>query len=189
MTLTKSVSVSLHGAMLLARGQTGGLLFLQADPRGLFRCFWAIGMALPTVLYLATLDWPAAIRPAAALSDLLRQALIFVAAWLGFIALTHAIAPLVRRQHLWAPMIVVWSWCNIPESMLTLLGSVPGSLGAPHAIDQFAQVATFGWALWIEWFAFRLAFRAGPLLAIWLVMVDQSIGVLLVVLDRMITGH
>ncbi len=188
MSLYKSLSVSLHGAMMLARGQARGILLMNFDARGIARSFWAIPMALPSVLYLATLEWPHGSPSPHALLDLVRQGLIFVLGWLAFAALTHLIAPRLNRAHLWVPMIVAWSWCNVPEAMLMVLGTIPGTLGAPPIVDQAAQVATFGWALWIEWFALRLAFGAGPLLAVWLVMVDQSIGLLLVVLDKLPTG-
>ena len=36
-----------------------------------------------------------------------------------------------------------------------------------------------GWALWLEWYATRLAFGVGPLNAVGLVLLDQSIGIML----------
>ncbi len=187
MRLYQSLSVSLHGALMLARGHARGILLMEIDPKGVARSFWAIPMALPSVLYMATLDWPNGVAPPHALLLLARHGLVFLVAWLAFAAFTHRLAPRVHRAHLWAPMIVAWNWCSVPENMLLVLGTIPGTLGAPHIVDQVAQVATFGWALWIEWFAIRLAFGAGPLLATWLVLVDQSIGVLVTLLDLALT--
>lgn len=186
MSAYQSMSVSLHGALMIARGQARGVLLMDIEPRGIARSFWAIPMSLPSVLYLATLDWPNGAPPPHVLAELARQGMTFVVAWLAFAAFTHRMAPRLNRAHLWAPMIVAWSWCNVPENMLLVLGTIPGTFGAPHIVDQVAQVATFGWALWIEWFAFRLAFGAGPLLAVWLVMVDQSIGIFFMVLDQLL---
>ena len=188
MSAYQSMSVSLHGALMLARGQARGMLLMDIDTKGIARSFWAIPMSLPSVLYLATLDWPNGVPPPHVVADLARQGLSFVVAWLAFAAATHAIAPRLKRSHLWVPMIVAWSWCNVPENMLMVLGTIPGTLGAPHILDQVAQVATFGWALWIEWFAFRLAFGAGPVLATWLLLMDQSIGMAVMVLDRALLG-
>ena len=188
MTFYQSLSLSLHGALMLARGQVRGILLLQFDPAGVARSFWAIPMALPSVLYLATLDWTTAAPPPHPFLMLTRQGLTFLVSWLAFAAFTHRIAPRLKRAHLWAPMIVAWNWCSVPENLLMVLGTLPGTLGAPHMVDQAAQVATFAWAIGIEWFAFRLAFGAGPLLAVWLVLVDQSIGLLVIVLSQALTG-
>ena len=187
MTLYRSLSLSLHGALMLARGQVRGVLLMEFDARGVARSFWAIPMALPSVLYLATLDWTAG-APPHAIAILARQGMILLVSWLGFAAFTHRVAPRLNRAQLWPPMIVAWNWCSVPENMLLVLGTLPGTFGAPHIVDQAAQVATFTWAMGIEWFVFRLAFGAGPLLAIWLVLVDQSIGLLVMVLDRALTG-
>jgi len=189
MTTYQSMSVSLRGAMLLARGQARGVLMLDIAPSGIARSLWAIPLSLLPVLYLATLDWPAEIPASAMLTGLVRESLIFAVAWLAFMIVTHRIASGLHRANLWAPMIVAWAWCNVPENLLLVMGTLPGTLGAPHMIDQVAQIVTFGWALWIEWFVFRLAFRTGPLLAIWLLTIDQSIGVLFTALDQLLIPH
>lgn len=172
---------------MLARGQARGILLMEIDPRGVARSFWAIPMALPSVLYMATLGWPIGKPPPHPFLLLGRHGLVFLVAWLAYAAFTHRIAPRFRRAHLWAPMIVAWNWCSVPENMLLVVGTIPGTLGAPHIVDQVAQVAAFGWALWIEWFAIRLAFGARPLLATFLVLVDQSIGILVTLLDTALT--
>ncbi len=189
MTLTQSLSSGLGGAMLLARGEARGILLIEADPDGTARSFWAIPFSLPSVLYLSTLDWPRHRTPVQVLHALAIHAIVFVVAWLAFAVLSHRLAPRFRRAHLWPRMISAWNWCGVPENLLLVLGCVPGLLGAPHIVDQVSQVATFGWALWIEWFAFRLAFGAGPLLAAWLVMVDQSIGVVVTLAAVMLTAN
>ena len=189
MRLFHAISASLHGAVLLGRGQARGVLLMSADARGVARSFWAILFCLPMVLYIATVDWPDGALPAHAVLLLVRHAMVFVVAWLGFAAFSHRMAPRVGRAHLWPRMIVAWNWCGVPENLLVFLGVLPGAMGAPHIVDQAAQVVTFGWALWIEWFAIRLAFGAGPLLAAWLVMVDQSIGVVVTLVDIALSGQ
>lgn len=183
MSLFRSLVSSVHGALLLARGQPRGIMTMEIGARGVARSFWAIPLSLPPVLYLATLDWPDGAPPPHFGIELLRHGAVFVVAWLAYAAFTHRIAGRLDRPVLWAPMIVAWNWCGVPENMLLVLGTFPGSLGAPHLVDQVAQLATFGWAVWIEWFAIRLAFGASPLLAVWLVLVDQSLGILFTLAD------
>ena len=45
--------------------------------------------------------------------------------------------------------------------------------------DQVAQLFALGWALWLEWFAFRLTLGIGIVAAAGLVALDVAIGVLL----------
>ncbi len=67
--------------------------------------------------------------------------------------------------------------------MLLVVFSIPGLLGAPALLDQSAQLVGLGWALWLEWFAFRLTLGIGMLPAVGLVGLDVAIGVLLAGLD------
>jgi hypothetical protein len=52
-------------------------------------------------------------------------------------------------------------------------------MGAPAILDQSAQLFGLGWALWLEWFAFRLTLGIGMLRAVGLVALDVAIGLLL----------
>lgn len=187
MNLATSVVAGLCGAVLLTVGQARGILLIEADPRGAGRSFWAIAFCVPIVVCLRLLEVGGPL-PAAPLRAISRHVLVFVVAWLLFALLSHVIAPRFRRTHLWPHMIAAWNWCGVTENALLLIGAVPGLLGAPDFVDQAAQVFTFGWALWVEWYAIRLSFGAGPLLAAWLVMVDQTIGLAVTLLELIITA-
>ena len=65
---------------------------------------------------------------------------------------------------------------------------IPGTLGAPAIISQACELITIGWALWLEWYATRLAFGVGRVTATWLVLLDQSIGIFLASLALAITS-
>jgi hypothetical protein len=65
------------------------------------------------------------------------------------------------------------------QYLLLVVSSIPGMLGAPALLDQVAQLFALGWALWLEWFAFRLTLGIGVVPAAGLVAVDVAIGVLL----------
>ncbi len=188
MTLVRSVAFGLLGATTLAAGRVRGILWMEFDARAVARSFWAIPLALPAALYLAVLDRAPGAIAVDPFVAVVRHAAVFLVAWLAFAVFTHRVAPLLHRAQFWAPTIVAWNWCSVPENMLLVLGTLPGTFGAPPIVDQAAQIATFVWAIGIEWFVFRLTFGAGPLLAIWLVLVDQSIGLLVTVLDRLLTA-
>ncbi len=182
-----SVASSLRGAALITLGQARGALLIDMSPAGTARSFWAIAFCVPIVVGLRLVDWVGGTVPPAPIAAILRHVVVFVVAWLLFAELTHRVAPRFGRATLWPFMITVWNWCGVTENGLLLLGCVPGLLGAPPIVDQAAQVFTFGWALWVEWYGFRLAFGAGPMLAAWLVMVDQTIGMVVSMLEMLAT--
>jgi hypothetical protein len=79
----------------------------------------------------------------------------------------------------WPRFIALWNWCNVVQYLLLVVFSIPGLLGAPAQLDQVAQLVALGWALWLEWFAFRLTLGIGIVPAAGLVALDVAIGVLL----------
>ena len=59
----------------------------------------------------------------------------------------------------WGRFIAAWNWCNVIEGMLlVVVGGIPGLLGAPPIVGEACRTVAIGWALWIEWYATRLAF-------------------------------
>jgi threonine/homoserine/homoserine lactone efflux protein len=42
------------------------------------------------------------------------------------------------------------------QYLLLVVFSIPGLLGASALLQEAAQLVGLGWALWLEWFAFRL---------------------------------
>jgi hypothetical protein len=65
------------------------------------------------------------------------------------------------------------------EGVLVIIGGIPGTLGAPAIADQAFELIAIGWALWLEWYATRLALGVGLVTAVSFVVLDQSIGIML----------
>ena len=64
-----------------------------------------------------------------------------------------------------------------------------GAVGRdPAPLDQAAQLVGLGWALWLEWFVFRLTLGIGFAAAAGLVMLDVAIGVLLAAVGVALSG-
>jgi hypothetical protein len=114
--------------------------------------------------------------------------IIFVLGWLLFVEVTHRLAPVLGRADRWGRFIAVWNWCNVIEGVLVVIGSLPELLGVPSVVGEATELITIGWAIWLEWYATRLAFGVGPLTAMLLVLLDQSIGIALAVLAVSISG-
>jgi hypothetical protein len=182
MSVLTSVSAGIHGALLLARGRPDGIELVETDETAAARSFWAIPLSLPAVVCLKLLDWVAEGVPPNVPVALGRYLLLFLVGWLLFVWVSRQIADALNKQALWPRFIAVWSYCSVIENTLVAIGGLPGALGAPAIISQAAALVTFGWALWLEWFAVKLSLRTGPLSAAVVLAVDIGIGVVMAVL-------
>jgi hypothetical protein len=169
----------MYAALLLARGRTEGLRHIDDDMAGAARSFWAAAICLPAFVCLRLLAWTSGGVPAHAAHLLALDLLAFGAGWCGFAVLSHRVVGAMGLSTRWPRCITLWNWCNVVQYLLLVGFSVPGLLGATRLLDQAAQLFGLGWALWLEWFAFRLTLGIGGLASAGLVMLDVAIGVLL----------
>jgi hypothetical protein len=174
-----SMTLGLSAALRLARGRADGVVLMPADRASVARSFWSIAFCVPSVICRLLMSWVDTGIPADAWHEIGRELIVFILGWLIFVEATHRIAPALGRAERWGRFIALWNWCNVIEGMLVVIGGIPGMFGAPPLIDQACALVTVGWALWLEWYATRLALGVGPLVATGAVMLDQSIGIIL----------
>jgi hypothetical protein len=168
----------LSAAIHLARGQPGPVADLPAEASDVAQSFVTVALASVPLVTLRLMLWAAGDGiPANAIHLLLHDLLVFVVSWLGFIVITHRLADRLGRAPLWPRFVILYNWCNVVANSLVLLGAIPELLGAPAIIGQVSQVVVAGWALWLSWYLIRLTLRTGPLLALYLVLVEQTIGI------------
>jgi hypothetical protein len=187
MTSLSSVASGLYAALLLARGRADGVVLVPGDRSSTARSFWAIAFCIPSVICRLLTSWAETGVPSDAAHSLARELIVFVLGWLLFVEATYRLAPLFDRAERWGRFIAVWNWCNVVEGLLLVLGGLPGLLGAPSIVGEATELVTIGWAIWLEWYATRLAFGVSALTAIWLVLLDQSIGIMLAIVAASIS--
>lgn len=188
MSTASSVTSGLYAALRLASGRADGVVLVAGDGESVARSFWAIALCVPSVVARLLMSWAAAGVPANAPHLLAREMIVFVLGWLVFVEITHRLAPMLDRSQQWGRFIAVWNWCNVVEGVLVVVGGIPGMLGAPAIVDQAFELIAIGWALWLEWYATRLALGVKAPIAAWLVVLDQSIGVLLAALAVLVSS-
>ncbi|HEY0185587.1 MAG TPA: hypothetical protein VGC09_22525 [Rhodopila sp.] len=174
-----TVTLGLHAALRLARGRADGVVMVPGDRKTIIRSFWAIVLCLPSVVARLLMSWADTGLPSDAAHLVAREIIVFILGWLVFVEVSHRLAPLIGRADRWGRFIAVWNWCNVIEGVLVIIGGIPGTFGAPPVIDEACELITIGWALWLEWYATRLAFGVGSMAAVGFVLLDQSIGILL----------
>ena len=182
MSLGTSMASGMQAALLLARGRSDGLRLVEDDMAGAARSFWAAAICLPAFVCLRLLAWTGSAMPPHAGHVLALDLVSFGVGWCGFAVLSHRLVGAMGLGERWPRFIALWNWCNVVQYLLLVVFSIPGLLGAPALLDQAAQLFGLGWALWLEWFAFRLTLGIGTVAAAGLVALDVAIGVLLALL-------
>ena len=170
---------SLSGALRLASGRPDGMERFSNDVRSAVRSFWAAAVAFP--IYAATIvlswqqeHWPIALGHSAAL-----ETLIYLVSWAGYAVISHALLAKMGLQHRWPRFIAVWNWINVVQYVLLLLAAVPGAAHAPDTISETCLLVAQGWALWLEWYAIRLALEVSGLQAALVMAPDILLGLLI----------
>jgi hypothetical protein len=177
----RSIASGMHAAFLLARGRPEGLHYADSDLAGATRSFWAIAVALPAFICLRLLSGNGGVVPA---HDFALDLLSYVIGWIGFALLSRPVVEALGAAPHWPRFIVVWNWCNVVQYLLLVAASVPGLLGAPGLVQQAVSLVAIGWALWLEWFAIKLALESSTLAALGLLGLDLSIGLALTALGQ-----
>ena len=177
----RSIASGMHAAFLLARGRPEGLHHADSDLAGATRSFWAIAVALPAFICLRLLSGNGGVVPA---HDFALDLLSYVIGWIGFALLSRPVVEAMGAAPHWPRFIVVWNWCNVVQYLLLVVASVPGLLGAPGVVQQAVSLVAIGWALWLEWFAIKLALESSTLAALGLLGLDLSIGLALTALGQ-----
>ncbi len=179
MSVASSVANGVHGALLLARGRADGLRYIEADMAGAARSFWAMAICLPAFVCLRLLAWTQQGVPTAAGHTFALDLISYVLGWCAFAVISHRLVSARGLGARWPRAIALWNWCTVVQYLLLVVLAIPGLLGAPPLLDEAAQLVGLGWALWLEWFAFRLTLGISGFTSAGLVMLDVSIGVLL----------
>jgi hypothetical protein len=179
MSSTASVFSGLHGALLLATGRREGVGYVTDDMRAAARSFWAAVICAPMFFAVLGLSWIEGGYPADPVHAATLEFLSFVIGWAGYAVISRPIVAAVRRPHHWPRFIAVWNWCNVVQYTMLLVAMLPGVIGAPYWLSETAQLVGQGWALWLEWFAIRLALDVTGLQAGVVMAPDVVLGVVL----------
>ena len=184
MGVATSVTSGMQAALLLARGRADGVHLLNDDMAEARRSFWAALICLPAFVCLRLLGWRAGPLPADPAHAFALELLSFAIGWAAFAVLSWRLTNAMGLAARWPRCIAMWNWCNVVQYLLLVVFSIPGLLGAPAPLDEAAQYFALCWALWLEWFAFRLTLGVGAVPAVGLVALDVAIGVVLTALSQ-----
>lgn len=147
------------GALLLARGRPDGMDAFEPTMEDARVSFLAALFCLPIFLLLRNGADPGVDPMRALVADLIA----YVCSWAGFALASLPIVEAMGRRVLWPRFIAAWNWVNLVQYTVMAALAVPGLLGLPGVIAGTATVIGLGYALWLQWFATRVALGlSGP---------------------------
>jgi len=170
---------ALNGALLLARGRADGLEHFPNDLRAASRSFWAAAICVPLYSAMVVLSWQQDRWPLDVLRSSVLEAVIFIIGWAGYAVISHAMLQGLGMGERWPRFIIVWNWVNVVQYALLLIATAPGAAGAPGWASETCQLVAQGWALWVEWYAIRLALSVSGLRAAFVMAPDVILGLFL----------
>ena len=174
------VQLALAGCLRLARGDRGGLACFDRSLDGFWRSFRAAVISYPLYLVLLAMrvsvaEW----QTSGGWRIVMVETIGYVIAWVAFPLLMLNVVRWIGREHRFFEFMVPYNWCQVPQSALFVLVGLESASGilsiqASQAIDIVAALAT----LVYEWFIARVALDTTGLVAVFVVLVDLVLGVL-----------
>jgi hypothetical protein len=175
------VQLALAGCLRLARGDRGGLACFDRSLDGFWRSFRAAVISYPLYLMLLAMrvsvaEW----QQSGGWRIVTVETIGYVVAWVAFPLLMLNVVRWIGRAHRFFDFIVPYNWCQVPQSALFVLVGLVSAGGvlstqASEAMDMAAAIAT----LLYEWFIARVALDTTGLLAVFVVLLDLVLGVLI----------
>jgi hypothetical protein len=180
-TAWAEVQLALTGCLRLARGDRGGLACFDRSLDGFWRSFRAAIISYPLYLMLLAMrvsiaEW----RQSGGWRIVTVETIGYVVAWVAFPLLMLNVVRWIGREHRFFDFMVPYNWCQLPQSALFVLVGLVSAGGvlstqASEAMDMAAAIAT----LLYEWFIARVALDTTGLVAIFVVLLDLVLGVLI----------
>jgi hypothetical protein len=175
------VQLALAGCLRLARGDRGGLSCFERSLDGFWRSFRAAVISYPLYLVLLAMrvsvaEW----ETSGGWRIVTIETIGYVVAWVAFPLLMLNVVRWIGRAHRFFDFMVPYNWCQVPQSALFVLVGLVSAGGvlsnqASEAMDIAAAIAT----LVYEWFIARVALDTTGLVAVFVVLLDLVLGVLI----------
>ncbi|MHA8046239.1 hypothetical protein AB3X21_06425 [Roseomonas mucosa] len=173
--LAVQIVAGLRGAFLLARGKAAGIAFACLSPEGAARSFWAAALCLPVFVLLRLVNGAEGEVGTDPLRFLVAELSGFVCSWTGYALASYWLAARAGLLARWPRFIAAWNWANtVQYAVLLVLLPVP-----PGMVATWLGIATFGYAMWLEWFVAREALGVNGFQAATFVALDLAISIFL----------
>jgi len=170
------IRLALAGAMMLARGDPGGLVWFDGSIDGFWRSFRAALICYPLFLVLLTFRIKAEQVAASSIERIVAVETIgFAIAWVAFPLLILPLTRLLDRENRFLLFMVAYNWSQVPQTMLFVLIGIVGA-ALPTGLAEVVAVAGGIAVLVYEWFIARTALNIPGAPATLVVLIDLLLG-------------
>ena len=177
MTSAQEIRRSLHGAMLLARGETDGMGWLDVSFEGFWRSFAAPLLAAPAYA-LVIAEQYVRIRYHGPLAPVLvSEAVSYVLQIVSFPLLAILLTRFLGLGARYVPLVVATNWASLPQVAAYLAACVIGT--AVPALRPGLMLGVILATLIYEWFVIRTALGTSGGNAAAFVVLNLLVGVML----------
>lgn len=184
-----SIANGLAAALLFARGRPIGLALIEPGMATARHSFVAALICLPVFVGLRLISWSVQGAPPAGVPVALLAELVgYVLGWVAFALASKLLAERAQRGAAWPQFIAAWNWCNVVQYALLLVLMVPTALGLPAWIGNVLGLVAVGYAMWLEWFATRVALGVAGPTAVMFVLLDLALGLFIGGIAAQISG-
>ncbi|MBI0538025.1 hypothetical protein D9599_20910 [Roseomonas sp. KE2513] len=178
----EQVAAGIRAAGLLAMGREEGLRYALLSMEGTARSFWAGAICLLPFLLIRSLGNDALLG-----AGLPVELIGYVLGWVAFPLASLLLVDASGRGPLWPLFVAAWNWANLAQYAVLVLSTLLGSV-LPPALAGLLTLASFAYALWMEWFVAQRALRISGARAALFVLLDIGIGLLIATIVGRIGG-
>ena len=170
------IRLALAGAMQLARGDAGGLVWFDTSLDGFWRSFRAALVCYPMFLLLLILRLTAGQVAASSVERIFAVETIgYVIGWVAYPLVILPLSRALDREERFLVFLVAYNWSQVPQTTLFVLVAVAGAV-LPQSVAEAAAVAATIAVVVYEWFIARVGLDVpGPAAAL-VVLVDLLLG-------------
>ena len=167
--------------MKLARGDRRGLGFFDTSIDGVWRSFRAALICYPFYLVMLAFRIDAALWQSAGVVTIVAvETIAYVISWVGFPLLILPLTRFLDREERFLAFIVVYNWCQLPQTALFFVIAADGALGLlPPAAAQSLELAAAVAVLIYDWYIARVTLAISGLAALPIILIDLLLGTVL----------
>jgi hypothetical protein len=190
MSIRNEVASGLYGAWRLARGDVGGIGYINATRDGFWHSFLAMAIVAPLfalLLLLRSYDDGSAVAPARFFSV---QAIAYVIGWFVFPLAMFYVVPMIDRTRRYFVYIAAYNWASVLQNCVYIPLAIVAELGLiPLDLAHFLGFIVLTMVFVYSWFIARAALGVNGFVAALIAGLDFLLSVVLnAITESMLRG-
>jgi hypothetical protein len=190
----REVAAGMVGAYRLARFDANGAYFFDGSKRSFWNSFWVALIVAPFFTLMIAIDFVEETESIDLLRFTLVQAIGYVIGWVLFPLVMVPLSRFIGKDSRYTRFITAYNWCAVLQSgiympLAVLAAGTAGASTEAVSPGTFLSFVAMGYVLVYSWFVARAALEATAVEAVFIVMVDFTLGIFINAVVTSLTGH